>query len=61
MNDPLMVLGLAEVLLFLASFGLLFGGGDIGTKRKQAGIALFVVWVIVLAVLLTWGIIRKFS
>ena len=61
MNDPLMIIALAEVILFLASFGLLFSGKEIGANRKRVGIILFTVWVVVLAVGVTWGIVRKFS
>ncbi len=63
MNDALIVLGVAEAILFLASFGLLFGFGanEIGTKRKKIGITLFILWVVVLAVCVTWVIILKSS
>jgi len=61
MNDPLMVLTLAEVLLFFASFGALWGGKEIGPTRKRVGIALFTAWVLVLGIGVTWGIMRKFS
>jgi uncharacterized membrane protein YozB (DUF420 family) len=61
MNDPLLAIGLAEVLLFFASFGLLWGGKDVGPMRKRIGTTIFAIWVIVLVIGVMWGIIRKFS
>jgi len=61
MDDPLVVVGMAEVLLFLATCGVLWGGREIGPTRRRAGIALFTLWVVVLVIGVTWGIMRKFS
>jgi len=55
-DDPLIILGIAEVILFLTSFGILFG-----TKLRRTGIVLVVLWAVVLVVCVTWGIIRKLS
>jgi len=52
---------MAEVFLFLATCGVLWGGRDIGPTRRKAGIALFTLWVVVLVIGVTWGIMRKFS
>jgi hypothetical protein len=61
MNDPLLIIGLAEVPLFFASFGLLWGRKGVGPMRKRIGITLFFLWAAVLTIGVTWGIIRKFS
>ena len=61
MNDPLIVLSLAELLLFFGWAGTLFGRKSSGRKRKRTGIALLAVWIVVFSVLVTWGIIRKVS
>ena len=59
MNDPLIVLGIAEAVLFLATFGVLSGAKELAPGRKKVGMALLVVWLVMLAACIVWIIIRK--
>jgi len=63
MNDALIFLSVAEAILCLVSFVFIFGFGpkEIGAKRKKIGITLAILWVVVLAVCVTWVIILKSS
>lgn len=58
MNDPFMVLILLEAVLFIVLLAFLFGGKKISPKEKRTGFAIFIAWLVVLAVIIIWGIVR---
>jgi hypothetical protein len=56
MRDPILIIGLAEMVLFFVSWGLV-----LQSRFRKVGIALFVIWALVFLFLLGWAIVRKFG
>lgn len=56
MNDPLIMLGVVEVILFLVCLELLSG-----SRPKKSGIVLMITWGLVLVVTIIWGLARTLA